>query len=81
MKRQHGGWASQAKRRQEEYVGCVSCGMKEHPRQQAYPDDFGDQVGRQDGSVIRILGLIAFVLLMYAVIIYCLPIVLEAVVH
>lgn len=78
MKAKHGGWASQAKRRQEEYLGCTSCGMTKHPwlqehYQQAYP--------KQDVEPIKIFGLVIFLLFMYAVIIYCLPIVLEAVVR
>ena len=74
MKKQHGGWATQAKRRQEEYLGCTSCGMTAHPRMQAYPEPVKE-------SFWHLLGLVIFVLFMYAVIIYALPIVLEAVVR
>lgn len=73
MKKQHGGWASQAKRRREEYLGCVQCGMPTHPRQQAYPEPVQ--------SRWNIFGLFLFVVLMYAAILYALPIVLEAVVR
>lgn len=75
MKKQHGGWATQAKRRQEEFVGCIECGMKEHPRFQA-TELYREPVRE---SFWHLLGLVIFVLFMYAVIIYALPIVLEAV--
>lgn len=29
---QHGGWAAAAKRRDEQYVICNTCGMPRHPR-------------------------------------------------
>ena len=74
MKRQHGGWATQAKRRREEFLGCIECGMTAHPRLQAYAEPVKQ-------SWWQIAKLTVFVLLMYAVIIYCLPIVLEAVVR
>ena len=32
VKQQHGGWATAAIRRGEQYVACATCGMPRHPR-------------------------------------------------
>lgn len=37
MRQAHGGWATAAKRRGEEYVGCLTCGR--HQRMQAMPEE------------------------------------------
>lgn len=37
MRGRHGGYAAQAQRRGEQYVGCNTCGQPRHPRRQAEP--------------------------------------------
>lgn len=71
MRPKHGGWATQAKRRGEEYVGCTVCGAPRHPRHHRVELE-------EPTSAWEILGLVLFVLFMYATIIYALPLVLEA---
>lgn len=38
-RRQHSGWSTQARRRGEQFVMCLTCGQRQHPRpfQQATP--------------------------------------------
>jgi len=74
VKKRHGGWAAQAKRRKEEYLGCTECGMSRHPRQQAIPAEEVEEV-----RPLKIMGLAVWLICFYAVVIYFLPVLLESV--
>jgi hypothetical protein len=69
--KQHGGWAAQATRRNEEYAGCTVCGQRSHRFRPESPVE-------EPVSVMRIAGYTFFLLVLFGSILYGLPIIGEA---
>jgi hypothetical protein len=70
MPGRHGGYAAQAKRRNEEYRACLHCGQRAH-RQQAVGPDLVDE---EPVTVMKVAGLTIFCLVLFGTILYPLAI-------
>jgi predicted short-subunit dehydrogenase-like oxidoreductase (DUF2520 family) len=66
MPGRHGGYAAQAKRRDEEYVACLHCGQRSHRWQAELADADPDE----PVTVMKIAGLTIFCLFLWGTIIY-----------
>lgn len=66
--KQHGGWASQAQRRGEDYIGCCACGIRHNrPQYQAWPEPKPETwVDFAKAFAVWALLIVAFVGLIYA---------------
>ena len=61
-RRQHGGWASQAQRRNEVFVRCNTCGGPAHPRSYTVVEERE----RELTWVALVIGSVATFFLLYA---------------
>jgi hypothetical protein len=65
----HGGLAAQAKRRNEEYLGCLTCGQP-HARYRPHVEP------EEHPTLWRLVGMVVWLLVMGAIAVYALPVVL-----
>lgn len=62
-RRQHSGWATAAKRRNEDYLGCTTCGMRHVvPREQAGPREYQPRM-----PLVRLLNIALSLVVLYEV--------------